>query len=62
MTQEIRETFVALPFHLSSDSDSESPTSVESVSSDSGGSGGTPQTPPGPPKRIATIPKSLRGD
>ena len=58
MTQEIRETFGALPFNMGSDSDSEGPTAANSVTSD--GSKEV-RTPPGPSCKTATVPKSLRG-
>ena len=58
LTQEIRETFGALPFNMGSDSDSEGPTAASSATS-----GGSKEvsTPPGPPCKTATVPKSLRG-
>lgn len=58
LTQEIRETFGALPFNVGSDSDSEGPTAPSSTTSD--GSRDV-RTPPGPPCKTATVPKSLRG-
>ena len=57
--KEIREAFGALPFHLGSDSDSEGATTVSSGSADSGRE---VRTPPGPACKVASVPKSLRGE
>lgn len=58
ITQEIRETFGALPFNLGSDSDSEGPASASPGTSESGRD---VRTPPGPSCRTAGVPKSLKG-
>jgi len=59
VTQEIRDTFGALPFNIGSDSDGEGSTNSNN-----------PPTPdadltslkaPGPPCRIPSLPKSLKG-
>ncbi len=59
VTQEIRETFGALPFHISSDSEGEGPPSIASGTSDGGAN--TPRTPPGPPCKTPSMPKSTKG-
>ena len=59
LTQEIRETFNALPFHMGSDSDSEGGASNGTVVSE--GTGSSARSQPGPPCRTSSIPKSLRG-
>lgn len=59
LVREIRDTFIALPFHISSDSDSEGP--VAAVSATTSDAATTPRTPPGPPCRTSVIPKSLKG-
>ena len=58
VTQDIKDTFVALPFHFDSDSDDAASSSV--TNSDSG-SRGELRASPGLPCRTAMIPKSLRG-
>jgi len=58
LVREIRDSFIALPFHISSDSDSEGPVMLSSATSEAAT---TPRTPPGPPCRTAALPRALKG-
>ena len=58
VTQDIKDTFGALPFHFDSDSDD---AASSSVTNSDAGSHGELRASPGLPCRTALIPKSLRG-
>ena len=58
VTQDIKDTFGALPFHFDSDSDD---AASSSVTNSDAGSHGELRASPGLPCRTAMIPKSLRG-
>ena len=59
VTQEIRDTFGALPFNIGSDSDGEGSSNSNNTSTPDAELAGLKA--PGPPCRMPSLPKSLKG-